>query len=344
MSLVSRNSFFVGAFLALIFVANSAFAQSKDPISTKYIAKETFMVLSLQPSKIAACADQKSETTKYVIDVIKKFSGLEVKKLDQILLQIGAGKGIEDEEEAVIVTMHFSEAADMDAITKKMGEEFNYEKTEKDGKPLFKPEDEDQPYMFFPDKKTLVMCLESRLDAALAGGKNDAAKMAKTLTTSDHIGVAFNLSNEDQQEFVDKIFEESPLGQMGLDTDLIKSVKSGHIHINLKSNDSISATMVCKDSKSADAMVEAGKEALEAMTEGLEQAETQLDQAPPGIAEVAEEVLEVAFKAIENTKIQAKDSKVTVNTQVKGGLIKMVDGVAKGVEQMMKMFDQLGGG
>ena len=186
MSQFSRNSIVIVAVLAMAIVSNSLHAQSKDPISTKYVAKDAFLVVSIQPSKIADCADQKSETTKYVLNSIKKFSGLEVKKLDQIMLQMCAGKDIKDPSEAVIVTMQFSGDVDADAIVKTLGADFNLEKTEKNGNPLYKPEDDDKPCMYFPNKKTMVMCLESRLSVALAGGKNSAAGFAKKITTADH--------------------------------------------------------------------------------------------------------------------------------------------------------------
>ena len=344
MNLVLKNVFAVAALMVVACLGNSLVAQSKESISTKYIAKDSFMVISLQPSKIASCADQKSETTKYVLDSIKKFSGLEVKKLDQIVMQMGAGEDIEDENESVIITFQFSEDVDADAISKKLGKEFDLEKTDKDGKPLYKPGNDDEPCLYFPNKKTLIMCLEGRLDAAIKGGKNNFTKTAKKLTTSDHIGIAFDLSNKDQKEFLDEMLEDLPLSEMGVDSELVKNVKSGEIHINLKSDAPMTAKMVCKDSKSAEAIVKAGKAALEQMTESLEEAEASLDQAPPGMAEAAEQILEVAFKAIDNTKFESKESTVTIKTSVKGGLTKAVDSVAKGVEQMLKMFEQFGGG
>ena len=343
MSQISRKSFAVCAMLALAMTANSLVAQSKESISTKYISKDAFLVIAIHPSKIASCADQKSETTKYVLDSIKKFTGIEVKKLENITLQLCAGKDIKNEGDAAIVTMHFSEDVD-DSFARKMGEQFDFEKAEKNGKPLYKPERDDKPCLYFPDKKTIVMCVEKRLKSALAGGKHKASKIATKIKTSDHIGIAFDLTNEEQKESLEEMLENLPVDEMGFETEMLKKVKTGEIHIDLKSDTPMSATMVCKDSKTATAMVDAGTEALEGMTENLEQAEASLEQAPPGMAEAAEGILEIAFKAVENTKFVADGSKVTVRTNVKGGMTKAVDNVAKMAQEMIKMIEMFGGG
>ena len=156
--------------------------------------------------------------------------------------------------------------------------------------------------------------------------------------------IAFDRTSEEQQKSLAEMVDNLPVDEMGFEAEMLKKVKTGEIHINLKSDTPMSATMVCKDSDTASAMADAGTKALEGMTENLEQAEASLDQAPPGMAEAAEGILEVAFQAIENTKFVAKDSKVTVNTKVKGGMTKAVDSVAKMAQEMIKMIEMFGGG
>ena len=138
--------------------------------------------------------------------------------------------------------------------------------------------------------------------------------------------------------------DEMPLEEMGIDSDMVKNVKRGEIHINLKGNDFVSGKLQCADGDTADKVEGAAKDALSELEGNLEEAESQLGSAPPEIAEVAEEILDLAFEAIENAKVTTDGSNVNINVEVKGGMSKVVDGVAKGLEQLFQMLEQFGGG
>ncbi len=327
--------------------AGQTVGQSSESISTKYIAKDAFLVIALHPAKIANCADKDSETTKYVLDMMKKFTGLDVKGLEQIVVQIGApDKEIDDPGDVLGIVFRFSKNIDPEDLVDKMGSDFDLDKQDLEGQPLYVPSSDSNPCMYFPNKKTMIMAVEDRIRVLVDGsGMGEGAKVAKRIKTGDHLGISFVMGENDAQKAImEQVMDEMPLEEMGIDSDMVKNVKRGEIHINLKGNDFVSGKLQCADGDTADKVEGAAKDALSELEGNLEEAESQLGSAPPEIAEVAEEILDLAFEAIENAKVTTDGSNVNINVEVKGGMSKVVDGVAKGLEQLFQMLEQFGGG
>jgi prefoldin subunit 5 len=328
-------------------------AQSNDPISTKYIASDAFLIISVSPSGIADCADKKSETTDYVLKSIKKFTSIDVKKMDQVIVQMGAGDDkseVEDVEDGLGIVMRFSEKIDVEEMVGKIGQNFELEKTELDGKIYYEPQGEGNPGLFFPDDKTMIMAEPDRIKILkdAGGGMSNVNQLAKKLTTADHLGIVIDLGDKDsrekRQEMLDEMLSGMDFDELGIDEDIINELDSAVIRVNLNSDTPVNVTVNCKDATTAGKIVEGSKKVIETMKEKLEEAEEELANAPAEMAETAEKILELANDALENTKVTSSGSTVNVKIEKKGGMTAVVDAVAKGLEQTFKMLESFGGG
>ena len=339
--------FAVACLLTLSCSFQSATAQSADPLSTKFIADDAMLIIALQPSKIAALGEKDSETNKYVLEQMKKQTGVDVEKLDQMVVQFGVtdAEETDDPGDALAIIFHFREKIDVESIVEKMGSSFNLTKGEMNGRPIYTPESDSNPALYFADDKTMIMGLEKRVKkCASASGMGDAGKLAKTITSADHIGIAFGgADSDDKKRVMGEVLQEMPLSQMGIDEEMITKVKSGEIHINLKDKKMMAGKLVCADGDTAGKVVDAGKEAVENMVTSLEDMESQLAQAPPEILEIAEPMIELAYKTLENVKLTSDQSTVNINVEVEGGASKIVDGIGKALEQTFRMLERFGG-
>lgn len=334
--------------LTVLSTPHQSLGQSDDPLSTDFVLKDSFFFVSIQPAKLAALADKESDTTEYVLEKMIEFTGLDIKKIDQVLIQIGSGDDdvdVEDVSDGTCIVIRFSDDIDMDEFEDKVLNNADVDEDEIDGKTYYKSNNENSPGFFFPNKRTLIIGEDNRLQmVADASGMSKGVEIAGKLSSGDQVGIVFECDedNEKARELMTEILDEMDFSSIGLDDEALEKVQSGHIRVNLKSDTPIRATLV--SANDASDLMEAGEEAIEMAQEQLEMMEEQMANAPPSIAESMENVVELMGDVLNNSEFSVDGNKVNMVVKKEGGMTKVVDMVAEAAEQILRMMEQFGGG
>jgi len=329
--------------LFVLTICGTSFSQISDGADTSYIGSDTFFTIVIRPTQLIKFAEDKA-TRDAVLDLMQRESGVNVRKLDELVVQFGNENISETDErsflrsdEFVSMVFRFSEPIEREAVVSKM---FNNATTATHQKmTYYKPQSKHQPSGFFPNDQTLVIAKEPRLRKMMTEKHSMGfmvSRLRKAGMGNDLFAVASISSGRELSLEAVKVFDLIGGGELPISpAEIVRMVDDAVVKVNL-SNDvpiqlnakTASDEAAVEVQKQLSALLALGKTVFPGARQSI------LDSVPSEkIGNLSVDVIEAVLAG---TKVEVQGSEISIRVKKDGGLPQLVELFSQSIGQETK--------
>ena len=331
------------ALLLVLTLSGTSYSQVNDGVDTSYIGSDTFFAMVIRPMQLIKYANDE-KTRDAVLDLMQRESGINVRKLDELVVQFGNenrsgadARSLLDSEEYVSMVFRFAEPIGREVIMAKMFDNADAATHEK--MTYYQARSEHQPSGYFPNDRSLVIAKERRLKKMMTEKHSMGSmvhRLRKAGTSDDMLAIVSISSGRELSREAVKIFDFFGGGELPISpAEIVNLVDDVVVEVNLSDDVPIKVGARAKSDAGA---VEVQKQvsALLTFIKTVYPPARQriLDKAPN--KELGKLSVDVIEAILAGTKVEVQDKDISIRLEREGGLPQLIELFSQSVGQEAK--------
>lgn len=297
-----------------------AFGQGRTFLDDTFLDPEAGMVVVVRPKLLCENSPEHG-MVKEMVEELGEELGLDVTKIESLVLQFALGKDEPFDDDQLIIKIHHSEVIDHVAIAEPAWRATRQE--DLNGRPFYLRTNDPDACFYLPDDQTLLLTLTDRIKALAAAPltMGPLVSRVRAIEPDSEVAVVLRLEEGRNEALIDELFGDIPPIDDFVVANMVRKLDWMVVEAQFTSDVPITAELITPTGELAseiaaglEGMLQLGRETLPELSKQI------VEHGPPSQREAMGVMFDAFNSIVSGTTMEVDGNVVSLTVENEGGL------------------------